>query len=119
MGCDLNGLDVTNDSKWQCYNDNRYNFKKSSIVAYDTRAKRCDIDNTLLSSNISVIYQPFEIFSENEDFNNPGKITLVFKDDDSGSEIYSMEIRFSDFDKAIFRVSNSLGEKADLHLITS
>lgn len=117
---DINGTDVTNHPDWDCYNDNIYTFLKRSVVRYETGPKTCDVDQALEDLGLQKVFQSYKITPERLDFNNPGKISMTFKappGNNLGLEDYKVEIMSSDYNSAVFRISNKNGGQADLHLI--
>lgn len=117
---DLNGVDVTNDPDWDCYNDNVYTFAKNLSVKYETGDKTCeDVDDFLRDNGLQNVYQSFTITPERVDFDDPGKISLTFNAPPTDPELkdYEIEILSSDFESAVFRISKENGDQADLYLI--
>lgn len=118
---DINGLDVTNSPGWKCYNDNIYTFRKNSTVRYEPGLDACDDDLELKNKGLENIFLDFTITAPDFfDFDNPGKIIMEIAAPPLASDLvedYTMEIISSDFSSAVFRISNSSGQQADLHLV--
>lgn len=116
---DLNGAIVTNDPDWVCYSDNEYDFRKNSTVLYRPGTNICPADQLLDDKGLSEVWINYTIRSEFRDFDNPGKISMEFKVPEPAKEFiddFSVEIMYSDFNRAVFRISKDTGEQADLIL---
>lgn len=120
---DLNGLDITNDPDWKCYNDNIYSFTKSGKVKYEPGLDICDTDQVLEDKGLQEIYLTYSIETPDfVSFDSPGKMILEIQVPEPAKEFvedFSFEIIASDFDASQFRITKSTGESADLLLVPS
>jgi hypothetical protein len=118
-----NGADVTNAAGWSCYADNLYTFRKNGSVKYEPGLVSCDIDQTLADNDLQSIFLNFTLEPEFLDFDNPGKISLSFDIPtlkpgvQLDPEDFTFEILSSDFQSAVFKITNGSGESAELHLV--
>ena len=115
------GVDITNDLDWACYNDNEYVFSKTGKVKYSPGLSTCDVDQAIANEGLTNVWFNYAIEPEELNYEDPGKITLTFT---SSAEVlgysfddFVIEIIESDFNSAVFRVTNGLGEQADLYMV--
>lgn len=120
---DNNGVDLTNDPDWKCYNDNIYTFAKTGQVQYEPGTDVCDSDQILKDKGLQQIFLTYSIETPDfVSFENPGKMILNFQVPEPAKEFvedFSFEIIASDFNAVQFRITKTSGEQADLYLIPS
>lgn len=117
---DLNGADVTNSPKWDCYSDNIYTFRKNLTVKYETGEKLCDVDQGLGDANLQDVYQAYYIdLPDYIDQSNPGDQFLILRipDNDIITKEFTTKIISSSFNHAIFQIEHEDGELVNLHLV--